>query len=223
MQHAQKRGLNLRNISISPVLAWCSLQHGDLDSRVDIRNPFWSTSRPSRHPYRLSVFLADNHLFHLSRVWSIPIHFATSGQSTVDGLPIDAVSVSPPWPSGLLPTLASIISTLPTSSLRVLLVNVRHPGIPWWYFMDLISSVILRRGSSFKAYNSSIPSSMAAVNHLIQLPNLHSWLIHGPPPDYPASSLPLVFPPPTELHLAEGAACGWLRLLERLEDNTSSM
>ena len=127
-------------------------------------------------------------------------------------------------PSGLLPTLTSIISTLPTSSLQFLSVNIPHLGeLPRQYFTDSMSSVILRCGSSLTTYNSSIPLSKAAVNHLIQLPNLHSLLVRGPPPDYPASSLPLVFPPLTDLHLAEGAAHGWLRLLERLDGTTSTI
>ena len=126
-------------------------------------------------------------------------------------------------PSGLLPTLTSITSSLPTSSLQVLSVNVAQPVILRRYFTDSMSSVVLRCGSSLTTYNSSIPLSKAATNHLIQLPNLRSWLVRGPPPDYPASSLPPGFPPLTNLHLAEGAAHGWLRLLERLNGSASTI
>ena len=122
----------------------------------------------------------------------------------------------------ILPTLTSIISTLPTSSLELMSVDEGEPTASWAYFKDLLSSFILRCGPSFTDYNFSVPLSDAALDHLIHLPYLRTWRIHGPPPTYPISSLPLVFPPLRELTLAEGAACGWLQLLRRLEGGTST-
>jgi len=122
-----------------------------------------------------------------------------------------------------LPTLASIISALPTSSLERMSVGVKYRTLSWAQLKDSFSSVILRCGPSFTDYNSSVPLSDAALDHLIHLPHLHTWHIHGPPPTYSPSSLPLVFPPLRELTLGEGAACGWLPLLRRLEDGASAV
>ena len=125
-------------------------------------------------------------------------------------------------PLSALPTLASIISALPTSSLERILVGANLPTMPWAHFKDSFSSIILRCGSSFTEYNSPVPLSNAALNHLVQLPHLQIWRIHGPPPIYPTSSFPLVFPPLRELTLGDGAACGWLPLLRRFEGGAST-
>jgi len=122
-----------------------------------------------------------------------------------------------------LPNLPLIISALPTSRLERMSVGDNyHVEPPWARFKDSFSSVILRCGPSFTEYNAPVPLSNAALDHLIHLPHLHTWHIHGPPPTYPTSSLPLVFPPLRKLTLGEGAACGWLPLLRRLEDGAST-
>ena len=130
----------------------------------------------------------------------------------------DDDTVSP----AIFPTLASIISTLPTSSLEVMWVDDGYPTMVWAHLKDSLSSLILRCGPSFTDHNSPVPLSNAALHHLIHLPHLRTWRIHGPPPTYPASSLPLVFPPLKELTLGKDAACGWFSLLRRLEDGTST-
>ena len=125
-------------------------------------------------------------------------------------------------PPEILPTLVSTIYALPTSSLGRISVSVGRRAMSWADFKDSFSSIVLRCGPSFTEYNSPVPLSNAALDHLIQLPHLRIWRIHGPPPDYPASSLPLVFPPLRKLTLGEGAARGWLPLLGRLEDGAST-
>ena len=125
-------------------------------------------------------------------------------------------------PLGALPSLASIISALPTSSLERISVGTNHQAMPWAHLRDSFSSIILRCGPSFTECDSPIPLSNAALDHLIHLPHFHTWRIHGPPPTYPTSSLPLVFPPLKELTLGKGAACGWLPLLKRLEGGAST-
>ena len=142
---------------------------------------------------------------------------------------LERIFIRIPWPwddtgvpPGVLPTLASTISTLPTSSLEWISVEDCHRTLPWAHLKDSFSSIVLRCGSSFMGYDPPVPLSNAALDHLIQLPHLHTWRIHGPPPNYPASSLPLVFPPLKELTLGEGAACGWLPLLRRLEGGAST-
>ena len=127
-----------------------------------------------------------------------------------------------PLPLGFLQTLASIISALPTSSLERVSVHTGYEEIPWAHFKDSFSSIILRCGPAFTECDSPIPLSDAAMDHLIHLPHLHTWRINGPPPTYPTSSLPLIFPPLRELILWEGAARGWLPLLRRLEDGAST-
>ena len=131
----------------------------------------------------------------------------------------DFINIIPP---AILSTLTSIISTLPTSSLELMSVDDGQATLGWPYFKDSFSSFILRCGPSFTAYNSPVPLSDAALDHLIHLPHLHTWRVHGPPPTYPTSSLPLVFPPIRELTLGDGAACGWLLLLRRLEGGAST-
>jgi len=125
-------------------------------------------------------------------------------------------------PPDVLQTLASTISTLPTSSLQRIVVGADHDTMSWAYFKDSLSSVILRCGPSFTEYDSPIPLSDAAVNHLIHLPHFCSWRIHNPPPNYSAASLPLTFPPLRELTLGKGAARGWLSLFQRLEHGVST-
>jgi len=125
-------------------------------------------------------------------------------------------------PPGALQTLASIISAMPTSSLERISVGTNHQTMPWAHLKDSFSSIILRCGPSFTECDSPVPLSNAALDHLIHLPHLRTWHVHGPPPTYPTPSLPLVFPPLRELTLKEGAACGWFPLLRRLEGGTST-
>jgi len=125
-------------------------------------------------------------------------------------------------PPDVLQTLASTISALPTSSLQRIVVGADHDTMSWAYFKDSLSSVVLRCGPSFTDYDSLVPLSDAAVNHLIHLPHFRSWRIHGPPPNYSATSLSPIFPPLEELMLGQGAAREWLLLLERLEGGVST-
>ena len=122
----------------------------------------------------------------------------------------------PEVPRHFLPVIASTISTIPTASLQFLSVHVGHRGIPPAYLKDPLSSVVLRCGPSLTEFSSPIPLSDVAITHLIHLPNLHTWHTEHPPPNYPASSLPLVFTPLKKLTLGEGAARGWLSLFNRL-------
>ena len=131
----------------------------------------------------------------------------------------DPINIVPP---AILSTLTLIISALPTSSLELMSVDDGQATLAWPYFKDAFSSVILRCGPSFTDYNSPVPLSDAAPDHLIHLPHLRTWRIDGPPPTYPTSSLPLVFPPLKELTLGDDAARGWLPLLRRLEGGAST-
>ena len=122
-------------------------------------------------------------------------------------------------PPNVRPILASALLALPTSGLERISGQIGHPR---GYFKDSFSSVVLGCGPSFTEYDSPIPLSDVAINHLIQLPHLHTLSIYDPPPDYSTTSLPLVFPPLKKLTLGDTAARGWLSLLRRLEDGTST-
>jgi len=57
-------------------------------------------------------------------------------------------------PLSTLPTLASIISALPISSLERMAVGDNFEMLSWAHFKDPFSSVILRCGSSFTEYDA---------------------------------------------------------------------
>ena len=120
-------------------------------------------------------------------------------------------------PRDILPNITSIISTLPAATLQILVIGLPPHGIPWADFKESLSSFVLRCGQSLTELTSPAPLSDAAITHLIQLPRLHTWFTAGPPPNFPPSSSPLVFPPLVQLTLWDGAACGWLSLFKRLE------
>ena len=124
-------------------------------------------------------------------------------------------------PLGILPAIASVISTLPTSDLRFLEVH-GWTEIPWECLADSLTSVLLRCRPSFTQLTSPIPLSDVAANHLMQLPHLSNWVIYGPPPNYSSLSSPLTFPPLETLTFKEGVVRGWLSLFNRLEDDVSA-
>ena len=137
-----------------------------------------------------------------------------------------SISLSLTWftygtPHEHLPSIASAISALPASALQLLHVDCGPRRMPWAHFKDSISSVVLRCGSSLTEFASPTALSDAAVDHLIQLPNLRTLRIKGPPPGYYTLSPPPIFPPLVELTLGKRAARGWLSLFERLESRVS--
>ena len=103
----------------------------------------------------------------------------------------------------MLKTLDSFILTLPASSLERISVDVGHHTMPREHYKYSFSSIVLRCGPSFTEYNSPVPLPNATLDHLVQLPHLRTWRIHGPPPTYAASSLPPVFPPLREFTLGK--------------------
>ena len=140
------------------------------------------------------------------------------------------IYTSPSWgrsgfPRNTLPALASTISTLPTSALKVLRLGPAFGADPgdadWVYFKDSFSSVVLRCGPSLTHLVSPVPLSDIAVDHVIRLPYLRTWRIEGPPPNYSTSSPLLDFPTLTRFTLGEGASRGWLSLFKHLEDRVS--
>ena len=125
----------------------------------------------------------------------------------------------------LLETIASTLHALPASALQILFIDFRScdADAHSTYLKESLSSTILRCGISLTELTSLVPLSDAAINHLIQLPHLHTWHIEGPPPNYSPSSLPRDFPPLTELNLGGGAGRGWVYLFQHLEDGVSAL
>ena len=115
----------------------------------------------------------------------------------------------------------ALTSTLPVSTLQRIHIHIAHPA-PQAYLTDSFSSFVLRCGPSLTEFMAPMPMSDAAITHLIQLPNLRNWRIGCPPPTYSTSSLPLVFPPLTELSLESDAPRGWLSLFKRLDRGFST-
>jgi len=109
-------------------------------------------------------------------------------------------------PGDQVAALVQIILFL-SSSLEDLTVQCGHGSQP--LLEDTMSSFVCRCGSLLRRFDSNVHLSEAATHHLMQLPNLHSWVaIHEPP-----QTLPLVtFPSLQELHLGQ-AALPWLRSL----------
>ena len=124
-----------------------------------------------------------------------------------------------------LEATASALHTLPASTLQFLFADFRGCDADphSTYFKGSLSSVVLRCGPSLTGLISRVPLSDAAINHLIQLPHLHTWRIEGPPPDYSPSPLPFDFPSLTDLTLGGGAGCGWVSLFRRLENSVSAL
>jgi len=120
-------------------------------------------------------------------------------------------------PRDILPTVASALSALPTSNLQSLRADVGY-DVPWTYYKDTFSSLLLHCGPSLTKFACRAPLSDAAINHLVHLPNLHSWTTNSPPPNYSTSPLPvpLGFPPLTQFTLGGDSARGWISLFGRL-------
>ena len=99
----------------------------------------------------------------------------------------------------LMSSVASTFSTLPVpGGLRVLAIaaldNRIHDSLPWEYFKDSFSSVVLHSRPSLTSFGSVVPLSDEVVVHLISLPNLRSLELDTPP--LPHSTLhSLIFPP----------------------------
>jgi hypothetical protein len=110
-----------------------------------------------------------------------------------------------PWDH--LAALVQIISCLPTSLEHLSLTCNQVEEGP---LRGKLSSLFLQYGSSLKGFVVDIPMSEAAIQHIIQLPNLHWWLtVQAPPRAIPLS----IFPSLEDLRIANEAALPWLPLL----------
>ena len=121
-------------------------------------------------------------------------------------------------------TMRSAIMTLP-SSLRCL--HLQLGSGPQKRFTKEISAFILRCGESFQEFDTNLVLSTQAIVHLMNLPNLRTWVTEqGPPqvtdlinhgvPDGSAS----LFPSLEALELGGDAAFEWLSLFAALKEHT---
>ena len=110
----------------------------------------------------------------------------------------------------LVASLCEVVSCLP-DSLENMCLMCGQGGEP---LKDAISSYVCRSGLSLRSFGSSEPLSDAAFEHLMQLPNLRSWIATHEPPRTPPLA---TFPALEELHLYP-EALPWLHLLAGNED-----
>ena len=135
---------------------------------------------------------------------------------------------TPPWwvllrfPRSILPALTSIFSVLPAPALQTLHFSPNNHDMPWEDLKNSFSSIVLRCGPSLTTLVSSVPLSDTAVDHVIRLLHLSTWIVEGPPPNYPTSHFPSVFPPLTQLGFGVTTGHGWLSLFQRLEEHVSA-
>jgi len=113
---------------------------------------------------------------------------------------------------GQLASLVQIILVLPTSLEDLTIMCGFEEEEP---LRDAMSSFLRRCGSSLRRFDSCVRLSEAAIHHLMQLPNLRSWVIVQ---GLPRIDPPSIFPPLEALHLHEQATVEWLHLLGSHEE-----
>ena len=113
-------------------------------------------------------------------------------------------------PEGELSVLQPVIVGLDTFYLRDL-------HIQWWIFDETsvqmesaTSSAVLRCGPALEKLIVSSPLSDAAIQHIMQLPNLRTWNTASGPPSTPNLSLSDIFPRLDRLRLGGGKSLEWI-------------
>jgi len=105
---------------------------------------------------------------------------------------LEKITILPVWRQrdsddcrNLMSSVALTFSTLAVpGGLRIPVIaalNERiRDSLPWEYFKDSLSSVVLRSGPSLTNFGSVVPLSDEGVIHLISLSNLHSLELDTP-------------------------------------------
>ena len=114
-------------------------------------------------------------------------------------------------PESLLTPLVQMISLLPTSLEYLSVMCGDREGGP---LGDALSSFSCRCGSLLRGFETSVPLSEAAINHLMRLPNLSHWAVAQEPPRIVPAS---IFPFLESVWLYEPEALPWLHLLASRE------
>jgi hypothetical protein len=122
--------------------------------------------------------------------------------------------ICPPFgghPDEVVSNFTSMIAELQTSSLRSLQVDFYHYAAQ--NSIDLnsaVSSAVLRCGSSLTTLSAPLSISDAAVQHIMQLPELTSWTTVNGPPRVSDSSPSDAFSKLETLRLHTEASVGWV-------------
>ena len=126
-------------------------------------------------------------------------------------------------PDELLPNFTSMIAELQTSSLRSLQVDFyHHIAHTSMNLNSALSSAVLRCGSSLTTLFAPLPMSDAALQHIMQLPELTSWTTVNGPPRASGSSPSDTFPKLETLQLYTEASVGWIPFFGANARRTSS-
>ena len=118
-------------------------------------------------------------------------------------------------PEGELSVLQPVIVGLDTFHLRDL-------HIQWWIFDETsvqmesaTSSAVLRCGPALEKLTVVSPLSDAAIQYIMQLPNLRTWHTASGPPSTPNLSLSDIFPRLDHLSLAVEKSLEWITLFTK--------
>ena len=111
--------------------------------------------------------------------------------------------------------LRPVIAGLDTFPLQHLYLRWAIGGETSRQMEPIVSSAVLRCGSALKTLAVFSPVSDAAVQHIMQLPNLTTWYAANSPPR--TLNLPLsdVFPQLDNLELVKEVSFGWLSFFTR--------
>ena len=115
-------------------------------------------------------------------------------------------------PSSQFAAFVQVVSLLPTSLEDLTIKFIGEVD----RLEDTVSSFVCRSGPSLRSLSTGVPLSEAAIRHLMQLPNLRSWMVvQEPPRTIPTS----IFPSLEHLCLDEPETLPWLHLLASHEND----
>ena len=122
-------------------------------------------------------------------------------------------SLSRESPEKELSIIQPVIMGLDTFPLRYLRLSWQIRTKASMQVESVISSAVLRCGPALQKLYIFSPLSDAAVQHIMQLPNLDTWLAMNGPPRIPNLSLTGIFPKLNDLSLVSESSLEWLTLL----------
>ena len=121
-----------------------------------------------------------------------------------------------------LPIIQPVIMALDTFPLQRLRLRLNISRAAGRQMEPVISSAVLRCGPALKNLAIFSPLSDAAVQHIMQLPNLDTWHTASGPPRTPDLSMSNIFPRLDHLLLTSKASLEWLVLFTTTTHRISS-
>jgi hypothetical protein len=126
-------------------------------------------------------------------------------------------------PDEVLSNLTPMIAELPTSSLQSFEVDLSiNTALTLMDLDSALSSAVLRCGSSLTTLTMSVPLSDAAVQRIMQLPQLTAWITTNGPLRVSDSPPPDAFPTLKSLELHTKVSIGWIPFLAANARRSSS-